>query len=91
MSAKPYNNAVIERSHDVRTLRSCHACKGIGNVGDMVERTLSSGYTACYHGRCYIKRFGEKRFFALPRTETDKMRLDDIGVKRMKRLVGTWR
>lgn len=80
--SKSYHNAVIEKAHDVRTLRVCVQCEGIGNSNSMLHVE-----NIWIHGRCFIKWRGLEAFVALPRSQTDKMRLDDIGVRAMRGLL----
>lgn len=81
---RPYNNAVITTAHSVRTLRCCADCRGLGNVESML-RIPRRGRTAkdipLLHGRCYIRRYGIRRFLALPQKLTNNLLLSDIGVK----------
>lgn len=83
---KPFHNATVEKAHDVRTIRPCDVCHGMGNKPSMLEFFDNSG--AWYrHGRCHIKTRGLRDFIALPQEQTDKMPLSDIGVEAMKSLL----
>lgn len=76
-----FDYATIERAHDVRHLRECSICGGIGDRRRMV-------CTPCIaHGRCFEARFGIDALLDLPKTETEKLTIGDIGVKSMKALV----
>ena len=80
----PVYNAPVEiaKAHDVRRLRACHYCGGLGRDDCMVERN-----DALYHGRCFINRFGLEAFLALPTEQTHRVTLDDIGVDAMRALL----
>lgn len=78
----PYNNATVENAHDVRTLRVCSHCDGIGNRDSMIHHT-----DRYWHGRCYISKYGLRIFLLLPQAQTDKLPLSDIGVEPMKALL----
>lgn len=88
--SKPYHNAVIEKAHDVRTLKVCDRCSGLGNRGSMLEVRLPGKLSrpkVHMHGRCYIKTYGFLAFLQLPKMEQDKIPMSDIGVRRMKALM----
>lgn len=80
----------LRTCHDVRELRACHICTRLGDRRSMIQRgTKTNGHASRHaHGRCFIKVFGMSEFLQLPRTETDKLQLDDIGVDAMKALMG---
>lgn len=82
----PYNNATVENAHDVRTLRVCCHCYGIGNRDLMIQRT-EGGTERYWHGRCYIDQRGLHGFLSMPQEQTDKMPLSDIGTEAMKALL----
>lgn len=87
---KQFNNATVERVHDVRTLRACYWCDGLGNADSMiegVEATDKGDKPIFWHGRCFIFVNGEAMFFKLARKQTDKLPLSDIGVRVMKKLL----
>jgi hypothetical protein len=88
MKRKPYNNAEIDTAHSVRTLRTCDYCDGIGNNHSMLQVEIAHE-KVWMHGRCFIRSLGMLNFLKLPRRETRKMRLDDIGVRAMKTLVNS--
>lgn len=77
-----FDYATIDRAHDVRHLRPCYACGGIGDHRKMVSNTGN-----VYHGRCFEARFGIDALLDLPQVETGKLTIGDIGVKSMKALV----
>ena len=72
----------VKKAHDVRTLRPCTGCNGIGNSDAMVEHGAS-----WFHGRCFVVAVGETALFALPKAQTDRLTLGDLGVDLMKRLI----
>lgn len=69
----------LKTAHDVRHLDKCDVCSDLGDVRRMI--------LARYHGRCYIRRFGLDDFLELPKEETDKVSLGDIGLNAMKALI----
>ena len=76
----------LETCHDVRHLRACRGCSGLGDKRSMIqiERGKSARH---YHGRCYIASHGMTLFLRLPKEETEKLTLNDIGSKAMKALL----
>lgn len=71
----------VESAHDVRTLRGCKVCKGLGNTDSMID--LDAEW---FHGRCFVARFGGKALSALPKSKTNRLTLGDLGVRLMKAL-----
>lgn len=69
---------VIERAHDVRRLRVCMLCDGLGHADYMLSNSEGD-----MHGSCFIERHGEKRLLDFPKSETDKLCMGDIGPKSM--------
>src|SRR5262245_215646 len=65
-------------AHDVRKLRVCGACNGIGFGPHMVRGM---------HGACYVERRGVDELLALPPAETDGLTLGDIGPEIMRALM----
>lgn len=87
---KQYNNATIEKAHDVRTLRVCGHCGGLGNRDSMMVVRLPGKLSrpkVHTHARCYIKKNGFQAFLKLPKKEQDKVPMSDMGVRRMKALM----
>jgi hypothetical protein len=85
---KPYHNATIERAHDVRKLRECNYCRGIGCADEMIiGEDKENGCFWNWHGRCFIEQFGLPKFLALPTVQSGKCRLDDIGIDHMRALM----
>lgn len=76
----------LRTCHDVRQLRVCAGCGHLGDARDMVRQARGKG-ARHFHGQCFITSHGMVQFLALPQSETDKLRLDDIGGKAMKALL----
>jgi hypothetical protein len=72
----------IERAHDVRTLRVCAACSGLGNAGTMLDVGKE-----WFHGRCFLGRFGLAALLGLPPCKTARLMLGDVGEGTMRRLL----
>ena len=72
----------IERAHDVRRLRVCMLCDGLGHADYMLAN--SEGHI---HGSCFIERNGEKCLLDFPERETDKLCMADIGTDAMRFLL----
>jgi hypothetical protein len=72
----------VDSVKDVRTLRPCTGCQGLGNSDSMVEHGAS-----WFHGRCFVQHVGKAALFALPKAQTDKLTLGDLGVDLMKQLI----
>jgi hypothetical protein len=70
--------------HDIRLWTACSHCAALGSKSDM----LKTAKNQFWHGRCFAKRFGVERLLGLPREETGKLRLDDLGVALMRALIG---
>lgn len=68
----------LETCHDVRHLRVCSGCKGVGDGRQMIREPRGKG-ARHHHGRCYIESHGMTLFLRLPSEETDKLTLGDIG------------
>jgi hypothetical protein len=83
---KQYMNATIQKAHDVRSLRPCLLCDGLGHTHNMIESECD-GELSWMHGRCYIEANGLASFLLLPREQHDKLCMDDIGVEVMKKLL----
>lgn len=64
----------LERAHDVRTLRPCLHCGGLGNFYSMIEAGEKF-----YHGRCFAARHGVPALLALPADQLGKLMLGDLG------------
>jgi len=82
---------IISTCHDVRHLVVCAyaRCRDLGDERDMVTakstdfQSKSDG-RACYHGRCYAKKYGLAKFLRLPKKTLSKLTLGDLGSELMK-------
>lgn len=68
--------------HDVRRLVLCSGCHEPGDKTAMIPTDL-----AWWHGHCYVTEFGEDRFLKLPKSHIVGLRMDDIGMDLMRRLL----
>ena len=68
--------------HDMRRLRQCDRCKG---VGDHLQMVQAAGQL--WHTRCYRVYHGMKGVLALPKAQRMKFRLCDLTRKEMQRLL----
>ncbi len=69
--------------HDIRLWRGCPGCMNLGSKNNMVR--LSNDQF--WHGRCFAEKFGVDRLLQMPREETVKLTLGDLGVDLMGRLL----
>lgn len=69
--------------HDVRQLRVCAGCAQLGDAREMIRQPRGKGCRH-YHGRCFIGSHGMQQLLALPKEQTDKLTLNDIGVAAMR-------
>lgn len=74
----------LRTCHDIRKLVVCGLCSGVGNKIHML-RHIDHGHV---HGRCFISEYGLSAFLKLPNSAVANLRLDDIGVRAMKAIVG---
>jgi hypothetical protein len=90
-----FTNAWRPRTaHDIRTMKSCACCGGLGHTHNMVhdymhEIGAPQSKKVYAHGRCFIEVFGLTLFLNLPQAETDKMQLNDVGIDVMRILVNS--
>jgi hypothetical protein len=73
-------------AHDVRRLRLCTKCGGLGYKRRMLELpapldVLREGQW--WHGQCFIDAKGIDALLNMPRDQIGCLALDDIGVKAM--------
>lgn len=73
----------IEKVHDVRTLRVCGSCGGLGHSHSMVDRGAE-----WLHGRCFVARYGKAQLRHLPRATQHRLTLGDLGSAAMRYLLG---
>ncbi len=79
----PLNELIrMQKAHDVRTLRVCGSCGGMGNCDRMIEHGKE-----WLHGRCFVSRYGKAELCHLPKAQTDRMTLNDLGLATMKYLL----
>lgn len=88
LGREPFHYVRIEKAHDVRSLRLCEYCQGLGHNHSMIC-TMRGRTAPHWHGRCYIKEFGMAPFLALPHAQTDKMTLGDIEGEAIHALLST--
>lgn len=71
------------KAHDVRHLRVCKACNGLGDrrVGML---SLPDGH---YHDACIVARMTHQQILRLPESERDKITLGAAGVDLMRKLM----
>jgi hypothetical protein len=75
----------IERAHDVRTLRGCAHCGGLGHKYNMIDGSaVETKSTPWYHGRCFAAKYGEDELLKLGRVHLDRLCIGDIGTRLMK-------
>lgn len=74
----------IPRSHDVRTLRGCAHCGGLGHAHKMIEGSaLETKSEPWYHGRCFAAKYGDEQLVRLGRSYLEKLCIGDLGVRLM--------
>lgn len=69
-------------AHDVRKLTVCFYCGQLASKDNMVAHN-----SAHIHGSCFITVFGLQKFKKLPKEQTNKLTLDDIGPNVMRLLL----
>ena len=87
----PLPSPSLRLAHDVRHLVVCAfaRCRHLGDEREMVAtratefQSMSSG-EACYHGRCFVQKFGLGTLLALPRRQLAKLTLGDVGAHTMR-------
>jgi hypothetical protein len=78
----------IERSHDVRTLRGCAHCGGLGHANRMLEgEPRETQSTPWYHGRCFALKFGEKSLLDMGRIQLERLCIGDLGTRLMMKII----
>jgi hypothetical protein len=70
---------ILEKAHDVRELRACKQCKGIGD-----RRFMPKVDGVYLHGFCALELVGIDGILKLPPNEIDKISLGEIGPENMK-------
>lgn len=70
----------VERAHDVRTLRGCAHCGGLGHSHRMVEGSAhETKSTPWYHGRCFAEKYGDDQLLKLGRIQLERLCIGDLG------------
>jgi len=90
----PLPKPTMALAHDVRHLVVCaySRCRQLGDERVMVTvrstdfQSKSSG-EACYHGRCYVRKFGLAALLKLPKRKTGRLMWSDVGIVTMKALL----
>lgn len=67
------------KAHDVRALRPCAKCDGLGD-----RRQMILGH---FHGECYLEEHSIAEVLALPDDERGKFRLGDGDAPTIKAIV----
>ncbi len=74
------------KSHDVRKLRRCSICEGIGHKDRML--TLPGWpVEQLFHGDCAVRMLSRSEVLALPWSEQKKLTIEDTGMDLMKELL----
>ena len=76
----------LDNCHDVRYLLICYHCRELLDTRHSIMR-IDHGNRRYWHGRCFLSKFGARKFFALPDVDLNTLTLGDIGVEVMKKLV----
>ena len=82
--AEPLTDNLPEpmKAHDVRHIRQCSHCGGIGDDRLMIHEDDDR-----IHTKCYLKRSGFTAALKLTRSERDKFRVCDLTIPQMRRLL----
>jgi hypothetical protein len=79
------------RAHDIRKLRTCRACDGIGFAPHMLEGVFGPSVRPekpeLYHGACVVQLLSREQILALPAEERNKLRLSETGPDLMRALM----
>ena len=82
-----YDEAQLKTAHDVRRLRTCAGCGGIGHPEQMLSGLEAFGLAGFHHGRCVVQLLTQKQVLALPSDQRHKLRLNDTGVELLRKLL----
>lgn len=74
------------KAHDVRKLRQCSICKGIGHMDRMVVMPAWSA-VQLFRGDCAVRMLSHAEVPALPWSEQKKLTIEDTGIELMKELL----
>ncbi len=72
----------LRTCHDVRHLRPCAVCAGLGDRRHMVRLGK-----LCYHGKCYAEARGLPELLKLPADTLGTLYLEDVGPKIMRAIL----
>jgi hypothetical protein len=73
----------VKSVKDVRSLRPCACCGGVGNADTMIDWDNGEWL----HGRCFVARYGRADLCHLPKGKTDRLTLGDLGIQTMQYLL----
>lgn len=71
-------------AHDVRKLRLCAVCDGVGHLDSLLKLP---GFHGLYHGECAVRMLTRTEVLALPDSERRKLTLADTGKDLMLQLL----
>lgn len=79
-------------AHDVRKLRLCAICDGVGHLDrmlslDAIHGSDTSARGHLYHGECAVRMLRRAEVLSLPLAEKQKLTLADTGLDLMRELV----
>lgn len=81
------NAPAPQSAHDVRHLRPCVVCDGLGDKRNMIpypvhaeEDEPSEGL---FHGQCFVKKYGMQLLLAQPFMVLNSLTIGDVGSKVM--------
>ena len=74
------------KAHDVRKLRRCGICKGIGHMDRMLVLPAWP-HDQLFHGDCAVRMLSQAEVLALPWSEQKKFTIEDTGMELMKELL----
>lgn len=75
------------KAHDVRRLRPCALCGGIGFLPQMLTLALDDAVDAPCHGSCVVRTRSHEDILALPREQRSRLRLNETGPELMRKLL----
>lgn len=82
----PRYEGEIRKAHDVRLLRTCAICDGLGLEPEMIRY---DGGTHV-HPACYYKTHGEGHVLRLMNDDLAKFRISDVPTEVMKKMLRKW-
>lgn len=82
-----YDDVQLRTAHDVRFLKVCASCKGLGDRRHMLSNLEAYGLEdGHHHTRCVAQRLG-KGVLLLAREQRNHFRLCDLDPELMRRLL----